>query len=148
MNGTHRLAQVPPGVQCFVGAEARRRRRVEETILSAYSMTYALPEQPDVRTPRRNPSPLPRFSMNFRTRSAAAWVMVIAISVSLRNPSDSGGVRLRALAGFRLVIAEARDDPRNGDGGLVFRRGKLVRKVGRPSLEGSLVGRKGMVGHV
>ena len=26
MNGTHRLAQVPPGVQCFVGDEARRRR--------------------------------------------------------------------------------------------------------------------------
>ncbi len=36
MNGTHRLAQVPPGVQCFVGAEARRRRRVEETVVSVF----------------------------------------------------------------------------------------------------------------
>jgi ATP phosphoribosyltransferase regulatory subunit len=36
MDGTHRLAQVPPGVQCFVGAEARRRRRIEETVVSVF----------------------------------------------------------------------------------------------------------------
>ncbi len=36
MNGTHRLAQVPPGVQCFVGEEARRRRLVEETVVSVF----------------------------------------------------------------------------------------------------------------
>ncbi len=36
MNGTHRLAQVPPGVQCFVGEEARRRRRIEETVVSVF----------------------------------------------------------------------------------------------------------------
>jgi ATP phosphoribosyltransferase regulatory subunit len=36
MNGTHRLAQVPPGVQCFVGGEARRRRRVEEAVVSVF----------------------------------------------------------------------------------------------------------------
>src|SRR5262249_11417924 len=37
MNGnSHRLVQVPPGVQCFVGAEARRRRRIEETVVSAF----------------------------------------------------------------------------------------------------------------
>jgi len=36
MNGTHRLAQVPPGVQCFVGEEARRRRRVEEAVVSVF----------------------------------------------------------------------------------------------------------------
>jgi ATP phosphoribosyltransferase regulatory subunit len=36
MNGTHRLAQVPPGVQCFVGDEARRRRRVEEAVVSVF----------------------------------------------------------------------------------------------------------------
>ncbi len=36
MNGAHRLAQIPPGVQCFVGDEARRRRRIEETVLSVF----------------------------------------------------------------------------------------------------------------
>jgi ATP phosphoribosyltransferase regulatory subunit len=36
VNGTHRLAQVPPGVQCFVGAEARRRRRIEEAVVSVF----------------------------------------------------------------------------------------------------------------
>src|SRR4030042_1197149 len=36
MSGTHRLAQVPPGVQCFVGEEARRRRRIEETVVSVF----------------------------------------------------------------------------------------------------------------
>jgi ATP phosphoribosyltransferase regulatory subunit len=36
MNGAHRLAQVPPGVQCFVGDEARRRRRIEETAVSVF----------------------------------------------------------------------------------------------------------------
>ncbi|MCG6928422.1 MAG: ATP phosphoribosyltransferase regulatory subunit [Acidobacteria bacterium] len=36
MSGAHRLAQIPPGVQCFVGDEARRRRRIEETVLSIF----------------------------------------------------------------------------------------------------------------
>src|SRR5512132_238951 len=36
MDGTHRLAQVAPGVQCFVGAEVRRRRRIEETVVSVF----------------------------------------------------------------------------------------------------------------
>ena len=36
MNGTHRLAQIPPGVQCFVGEEARRRRRIEERVLRVF----------------------------------------------------------------------------------------------------------------
>ena len=37
MNGaSHRLVQVPPGVQCFVGAEARRRRRIEEAVISVF----------------------------------------------------------------------------------------------------------------
>jgi len=36
MNGTHRLAQIPPGVQCFVGEEARRRRLVEESVVSVF----------------------------------------------------------------------------------------------------------------
>ena len=37
MNGaSHRLVQVPPGVQCFVGAEARRRRRIEETVVAVF----------------------------------------------------------------------------------------------------------------
>jgi ATP phosphoribosyltransferase regulatory subunit len=36
VNGTHRLAQVPPGVQCFVGDEARQRRRIEETVVSVF----------------------------------------------------------------------------------------------------------------
>ena len=36
MNGTHRLAQVPPGVQCFVGGEARRRRRIEEAVTAVF----------------------------------------------------------------------------------------------------------------
>ena len=31
-----RLAQVPPGVQCFVGDEARRRRAVEQTVLDVF----------------------------------------------------------------------------------------------------------------
>src|SRR4029077_8472249 len=35
-NGSHRLVQVPPGVQCFVGAEARRRRRIEEAVVSVF----------------------------------------------------------------------------------------------------------------
>jgi ATP phosphoribosyltransferase regulatory subunit len=36
MNGAHRLAQIPPGVQCFVGDEVRRRRRIERTVVSAF----------------------------------------------------------------------------------------------------------------
>jgi ATP phosphoribosyltransferase regulatory subunit len=32
----HRLVQVPPGVQCFVGAEARRRREIEETVVRVF----------------------------------------------------------------------------------------------------------------
>jgi ATP phosphoribosyltransferase regulatory subunit len=36
MNGTHRLAQIPPGVQCFVGDEARRRRRIEEAVVRVF----------------------------------------------------------------------------------------------------------------
>jgi ATP phosphoribosyltransferase regulatory subunit len=37
MNGTaHSRAQVPPGVQCFVGDEARRRRRIEERVVSVF----------------------------------------------------------------------------------------------------------------
>jgi ATP phosphoribosyltransferase regulatory subunit len=37
MNGpSHRLVQVPPGVQCFVGAEARRRRRIEEAVVAVF----------------------------------------------------------------------------------------------------------------
>jgi ATP phosphoribosyltransferase regulatory subunit len=37
MNGAlHRLVQVPPGVQCFVGEEARQRRRIEEIVLSVF----------------------------------------------------------------------------------------------------------------
>jgi ATP phosphoribosyltransferase regulatory subunit len=33
---SHRLVQVPPGVQCFVGDEARRRRRIEERVLAVF----------------------------------------------------------------------------------------------------------------
>ncbi len=36
MSGRERLAQVPPGVQCFVGDEARRRRGVEETVVAVF----------------------------------------------------------------------------------------------------------------
>ena len=36
MNGTHKQTQVPPGVQCFVGDEARRRRRIEEAVVSVF----------------------------------------------------------------------------------------------------------------
>jgi ATP phosphoribosyltransferase regulatory subunit len=36
MNGAHRMVQVPPGVQCFVGEEARRRRRIEERVVSVF----------------------------------------------------------------------------------------------------------------
>lgn len=37
MNGTaHSRVQVPPGVQCFVGDEARRRRRIEECVVSVF----------------------------------------------------------------------------------------------------------------
>jgi ATP phosphoribosyltransferase regulatory subunit len=36
MNGTHRLAQAPPGVQTFVGDEARRRRHIEEAVVSVF----------------------------------------------------------------------------------------------------------------
>jgi ATP phosphoribosyltransferase regulatory subunit len=36
MNGSSRLSQVPPGVQCFVGAEARRRRAIEEAVVSVF----------------------------------------------------------------------------------------------------------------
>ena len=32
----HRLVQVPPGVQCFVGAEARRRRQIEDTVVQVF----------------------------------------------------------------------------------------------------------------
>jgi ATP phosphoribosyltransferase regulatory subunit len=36
MSGAHTLAQIPPGVQCFVGDQARLRRRIEETVLSVF----------------------------------------------------------------------------------------------------------------
>ena len=37
MNGaSHRLVQVPPGVQCFLGDEARRRRQIEERVISVF----------------------------------------------------------------------------------------------------------------
>jgi ATP phosphoribosyltransferase regulatory subunit len=32
----HRLVQVPPGVQCFVGDEARRRRAIERLVVSVF----------------------------------------------------------------------------------------------------------------
>jgi len=37
MNGrSHSLVQVPPGVQCFVGEEARRRRLIEDKVISVF----------------------------------------------------------------------------------------------------------------
>jgi len=37
VNGTpHTLVQVPPGVQCFVGREVKRRRAIEERVLSVF----------------------------------------------------------------------------------------------------------------
>jgi ATP phosphoribosyltransferase regulatory subunit len=37
VNGTpHTLVQVPPGVQCFVGAEARRRRAIEDRVIAVF----------------------------------------------------------------------------------------------------------------
>jgi ATP phosphoribosyltransferase regulatory subunit len=37
MNGLHHgLVQVPPGVQCFVGDEARRRRAIEERVIAVF----------------------------------------------------------------------------------------------------------------
>jgi ATP phosphoribosyltransferase regulatory subunit len=36
MNGAHTLVQTPPGVQCFVGDEARRRREIEDRVLSVF----------------------------------------------------------------------------------------------------------------
>jgi ATP phosphoribosyltransferase regulatory subunit len=32
----HRLVQIPPGVQCFVGEEARRRRAIERTVTAVF----------------------------------------------------------------------------------------------------------------
>ena len=37
MSRQKRLTQVPPGAQCFVGDEVRRRRRVEETVVSVFA---------------------------------------------------------------------------------------------------------------
>src|SRR2546422_356091 len=36
INTPQRLVHVPPGVQCFVGDEARTRRRIEETVVQAF----------------------------------------------------------------------------------------------------------------
>ena len=36
MSDRQRLVQVPPGVQCFVGDEARRRRAIEEKVVSVF----------------------------------------------------------------------------------------------------------------
>jgi ATP phosphoribosyltransferase regulatory subunit len=36
VSGRERLAQVPPGVQCFVGDEARWRRSVEDTVVAVF----------------------------------------------------------------------------------------------------------------
>src|SRR6266571_4867110 len=36
INTPQRLVHVPPGVQCFVGDEARGRRRIEETVVQAF----------------------------------------------------------------------------------------------------------------
>jgi len=37
VNGaSHRLVQVPPGVQCFLGDEARRRRSIEERVVGVF----------------------------------------------------------------------------------------------------------------
>src|SRR5258708_40335156 len=35
-NTPPRLSQVPPGVQCFVGDEARRRRLIEERVVAVF----------------------------------------------------------------------------------------------------------------
>src|SRR5260370_36170068 len=36
MNTPQRLVHVPPGVQCFVGDEARGRRRIEESVVQVF----------------------------------------------------------------------------------------------------------------
>ena len=36
INTPQRLVHVPPGVQCFVGDEARGRRRIEETVVQVF----------------------------------------------------------------------------------------------------------------
>jgi ATP phosphoribosyltransferase regulatory subunit len=36
VSGRQRLTQVPPGVQCFVGDEARRRRDIEQIVLAVF----------------------------------------------------------------------------------------------------------------
>ncbi len=36
MSGSHSLVQVPPGVQCFVGEEARRRRMIERRVVAVF----------------------------------------------------------------------------------------------------------------
>jgi ATP phosphoribosyltransferase regulatory subunit len=36
VSATKRLVQVPPGAQCYVGDEVRRRRRIEETVVSVF----------------------------------------------------------------------------------------------------------------
>src|ERR1700682_2014049 len=82
---------------------------------SAYSSLYASPEQPVVRTPRRKPTPFPRFVRNFATWLAAGSVSDIAIVVS--GNRDGAGRRDLCLGRRRgvgtvllLVIGDRRLD--------------------------------------
>ena len=36
MNGSHSLVQMPAGVQCFVGEEARARRAIEARVVDVF----------------------------------------------------------------------------------------------------------------
>src|SRR5437667_409791 len=76
---------------------------------SAYSSLYASPEQPDVRTPNRNPTPLPRLARCAATCFAALGVSLTA-SMSVRSRLlwlRYGNGRLGVA---RLVIGNGRLD--------------------------------------
>src|SRR5437764_1144244 len=89
---------------------------------SAYSTRYARPEQPDVRTPRRKPTPLPRFAKCAATCFAAVGVSFTPSMSVCRSPRGFRrcGFRRcsrRSVRVSSLVIGDRRLDGVFGEDG-------------------------------
>ena len=83
---------------------------------SAYSKTYAKPEQPDGLTARRTPAAPPRSRQQRKTCAAAFSVRVIAIA---RKKTNRAVRRLLSVAFFLFVIGDRRLDGILGENGAV-----------------------------
>ena len=115
MNGTHRLAQVPPGVQCFVGEEARRRRLIEEAVVSVFEgWDYGeiIPPLFDYAEAPLAPAAALCGRDAVQLRSAGAPLDLASLAARLRAAGDVVSnphlVRLRAPEGELVVFADGR----------------------------------------